>query len=138
MNCSCVKWREIIECKQCNMTRKKNTPGELVKQKKQPRTNYWRCGCDFVVDFKFVVLSFTVERSDSWLKTGKDQQCYQISDQPEWHEGMITKNYNFKHANGCVPSYQQYIIGARIAGLLLDKENEFMDRLLTVVELLSG
>ncbi len=103
------------------------------RQVKRPQKNLWRCECDFVLNFCYVVSSFTVDNSGRTLQTSKDST--QFPNRPDLQELVVTPSCNFRHFNGCVPNYQQYIIGARQAGTLLDKKNELVDRLLTVMEI---
>ncbi len=47
----------------------------------------------------------------------------------------MKESSNFCHSNWCVSNYQFFIDGARRAGILLEKENELVNHLLTVMEM---
>ncbi len=121
-----------MKCNQCDNPYKKtnHTPHPINSRS---RSNFWRCGCEFVLNCKYVIPSFSVEGVDGLLKSPRDRSKY-----PECRdiqEVIISNTSKFRHTNGCVPNYQQYIIGACISGTLFDKENQLMDHLLSGMEL---
>ncbi len=70
------------------------------------------------------------------MRSAKERTQFQ--NRPDIQEDAVKESSNFCHTNGCVPNNQQYLVGARRAGTLLDKENELVDFLLTIIEMAPG
>ncbi len=120
-----------LKCNQCdNPYKKKNHTPQPIKSRS--KSKFCRCGCEFVL-CKYVIPSFSVEGVEGLLKSPRDRLKY--PERRDIQAVIISNASKFRHTNGCVPNYQQYIIGARISGTLFDKENQLMDHLLTVMEL---
>ncbi len=96
------------------------------------RKDCWRCGCDFVLSYCFVISSSTIDGSERTLTSAKERA--QFPNRLYLQEVIAKQSSNFCHTTRCVPNYKQNVVGVRRTGTLLNKENELVDHLLTVVK----
>ncbi len=54
---------------------------------------------------------------------------------PGYEEIVVSGLHCYNNSNGCSPTHYQYVIAASASGGLLLKENEWMNHLLTIMEI---
>ena len=98
---------------------------------KRARIASVKVGCEFKINWRYVINTYP----DPTSKTRETTTIAKYRTTPELQQVQIQPSSQYRHTNGCCPSYEQHQYQARRLGRLFDKQSVKMNDLLTLLEL---
>lgn len=121
---------KALTCSRYGQSRTSNNDNEDQVTRKRVRVNALKCDCGFVIRWAYVVPTYPHPNIPH-----TSTKVAEFRTTPQLEEVKILSTSNYRHSNGCQPSYEQFQFQARRTGTLFTKESEKMNDLLTVLQL---